>query len=162
MIPDVRKKYNQSFNTKVYEEFINDLKTFTYYPIDFRVSETPLFLDGDLTNIFIEASDDLINQLNDESFKRKSHNAIPQHLRVPNEDSHPQFLCLDFAITKDESGSFAPKLIELQGFPSLFSYQYYLDKIVRKHFDIPRNFSSFFNGLDGEKYIQLLRKVILS
>ena len=162
MITELRKKYNKSFDPNVYEAFINDLRTFTYFPIDFRVSETPLFLDADLTNKFIEASDDLIKQLNDENFKRKSDSAIPKHLSVPNEDSHPQFLCLDFAITKDESGSFTPKLIELQGFPSLFSYQYYLDKIVRKHFDIPRNFSSFFSGLDGEQYIQLLRKVILS
>jgi hypothetical protein len=162
MIPEIRKKYNGNFNQKIYEEFINDLKTFTYYPIDFRVSETPLFLDSALTTKFLEASDDLLNQLNDESFKIRSDSAIPENLRVPNEDSRPQFLCLDFAITKDEEGGFTPKLIELQGFPSLFSYQYYLDKIVRKHFDIPRNFSSFFNGLDGEKYINLLRKVILA
>ena len=80
---------------------------------------------------------------------------------VPHEDDHPQFLCLDFAVTKDESGNFTPKLIELQGFPSLFSYQYYLDKIVRKHFDIQPSFSSFFSGLNGENYIELLRKVIL-
>jgi hypothetical protein len=162
MIPELRKKYNNSFNVNNYETFINDLKTFTYYPIDFRVSETPLFVDGDLTNKFLDATDDLINQLNDENFKQKSDSAIPQHLKVPNEDSHPQFLCLDFAITRDESGSYIPKLIELQGFPSLFSYQYYLDKIVRRHFNIPQNFSSFFNGLEGEKYIQLLRQVILS
>jgi len=162
MIPELRKKYNHSFNPKAYDAFINDLKTFTYYPIDFRVSETPLFLNYDLAKKILEASDDLITQINDGIFKRKSENAIPPNLRVPNEDSHPQFLCLDFAITKDDSGNFIPKLIELQGFPSLFSYQYFLDKIVRRHFDIPQNFSSFFNGLDGEKYTQLLRKVILS
>ena len=162
MIPELRKKYNHSFNPKAYDAFINDLKTFTYYPIDFRVSETPLFLNYDLAKKILEASDDLITQINDGIFKRKSENAIPPNLRVPNEDSHPQFLCLDFAITKDDSGNFIPKLIELQGFPSLFSYQYFLDKIVRRHFDIPQNFSSFFNGLDGEKYTHLLRKVILA
>ena len=162
MIPELRKQYNRRFKQANYEAFINDLKTFTYYPIDFRVSETPLFLDAELTKKFAEASHDLINQLNDESFRKNSSLAIPKNLVVPNEDSHPNFLCLDFAVTKDESDNFTPKLIELQGFPSLFSYQYYLDKIVRKHFEIPQNLSSFFNGLDGEKYIQLLRKVILA
>src|SRR3989337_1605308 len=102
MIPELRKKYNHSFNPKAYDAFINDLKTFTYYPIDFRVSETPLFLNYDLTKKILEASDDLITQINDENFKRKSNNAIPPNLRVPNEDSHPQFICLDFAITKDD------------------------------------------------------------
>ena len=125
MIAELRKKYNSNFNPDTYDRFIKDLQTFTHYPIDFRVSETPLFLDSDLTNKFLDASNDLVNQLNDESFKRKSNSAIPQNLRVPKEDSHPQFLCLDFAITIDESGSYTPKLIELQGFPSLFSYQYF-------------------------------------
>jgi hypothetical protein len=162
MIPELRKKYNSQFSPKVYEAFIKDLQTFTYYPIDFRVSETPLFLDNDITNKLIEASSNIVSQLNDDDFKKKSDNAIPKNLIVPNEDNHPIFLSLDFAITKNESGKFVPKLIELQGFPSLFSYQYFLDKIIRKHFEIPQDFSCFFSGLDGEKYIQLLRKAILA
>lgn len=162
MITELRKKYNNSFDPNAYNRFIKDLETFTYYPIDFRVSETPLFLDANLTSRFLEAAEDLLTQLNNESFKKKSNDAIPKNLFVPNEEQHPHFLCLDFAITEDEAGGFTPKLIELQGFPSLFSYQYFLDKIVRRHFDIPQNFSSFFSGLDGEKYIRLLKKIILA
>jgi hypothetical protein len=162
MIPELRKEYNASFDSDTYNRFIQDLKTFTRYPIDFRVSETPLFLDSDLTNKFLDACDDLVKQLGDENFRMKSNSAVPAQFRVQNEDSHPQFLCLDFAIIKDESGGFTPKLIELQGFPSLFSYQYFLDIIVRKHFEIPKNFSSFFSELDGESYVGLLKKVILA
>lgn len=162
MIPDLRKKYNNSFSAVKYDAFINELKTFTHYPIHFRVSETPLFLDANLTNRLLEASNETISQLNNEEFKKKSDNAIPNNLTVPKENSHPQFLCIDFAITTDEFGNHTPKLIELQGFPSLFSYQYFLDRIVRRHFDIPDKFSSFFSGLDGEKYIHLLRKIILA
>ena len=162
MITELRKKYNNSFDPNAYNRFIKDLETFTYYPIDFRVSETPLFLDANLTSRFLEAAEDLLTQLNNESFKKKYNDAIPKNLFVPNEEQHPHFLCLDFAITEDEAGGFTPKLIELQGFPSLFSYQYFLDKIVRRHFDIPQNFSSFFSGLDEEKYIQLLKKIILA
>jgi hypothetical protein len=33
---------------------------------------------------------------------------------------------------------------------------------VRRHFEIPQNFSSFFSGLDGGSYVQLLKKVILA
>jgi hypothetical protein len=162
MIPELRKKYNENFNQKTYDAFIKDLETFTYYPIDFRVSETPLFLSDDLSYKLDDASNELINQLNNDAFKKKSLNAIPKNLIDPNDTDHPHFLCLDFAVTKDEHGNFTPMLIELQGFPSLFSYQYYLDKIVRKHFDVPENFTSFFSGLDGKQYIELLRKVILA
>lgn len=162
MIPELRRKYNQNFTAEIYDAFIKDLETFTYYPIDFRVSETPLFLSEELSSQLIDASNDLITQLNTDAFKKKSVNAIPKNLFAPNEIDHPHFLCLDFAVTKDESGNYTPKLIELQGFPSLFAYQYYLDKIVRKHFEVPQNFTSFFSGLDGEHYVQLLRKVILA
>lgn len=161
MIPELRKKYNTRFQQKTYDKFIEHLKTFTHYPVDFRVSETPLFMDNDLANKLLSASEDILNQIRDEEFKRKSENAIPKNLVVPNEDSHPTFLCLDFAVTKDEKGNFIPKLIELQGFPSLFSYQYFLDKIIREHFEIPENFSSFFSGLNGENYVHLLRKSVL-
>lgn len=162
MIPELRKKYNSTFSQKIYNDFIKDLETFTYYPIDFRVSETPLFLTDNFTKKLYEATEDLILQLSNEEFKRYSENAIPKNLNVPNETPHPNFLCLDFAITKNQNGEFFPKLIELQGFPSLFAYQYFLDKIVRKHFTIPEGFSSFFNGLDGNNYIEVLRKVILA
>lgn len=162
MIPELRKKYNKHFTDSAYDAFIHDLKTFTYYPIDFRVSETPLFLDAELTAKLIRAANEILNQLSDENFRKTSQNAIPKNLVVPNEDTHPCFLCLDFAVTTDDSGKFLPKLIELQGFPSLFAYQYYLNKIVRKHFDIPNDFSSFFSGLNPENYTQLLKKVILN
>lgn len=161
MITELRKKYNSQFDLEVYNRFIKDLETFTYYPIDFRVSETPLFLTADFTKKLYEASNDIISQLNNETFKIKSNSAVPKNLFVPNETPSPNFLCLDFAITKDESGNFTPMLIELQGFPSLFAYQYFLDKIVRKHFEVPQNFTSFFSGLNGEDYIKLLKKVIV-
>ncbi|NWF89257.1 MAG: hypothetical protein HXY50_07305 [Ignavibacteriaceae bacterium] len=162
MIPELRKEYNKAFNPAAYDNFIHNLKSFTYYPIDFRVSETPLFLSGDLTGKLIEASNDLLSQLSNESFKVKSQSAIPENQFVPNDTPHPCFLCLDFAITKNKSGIFEPKLIELQGFPSLFGYQVFLDRIIRKHFKIPDRFTNFFNGLDELSYINLLKKVILA
>ena len=66
MIPELRKKYNKNFDPKIYAEFIKDLQTFTYYPVDFRVSETPLFLNEELTSKLLEASNDLTAQLNAE------------------------------------------------------------------------------------------------
>lgn len=157
MIPEIRKNYNSNFDDKTYTAFIEELKTFTRYPIDFRVSETPLFLADDLKEKLIDASNDIILQLQAEEFKMKSEAAVPHKLKVPNETTHPNFLCLDFAITKDEN-VFHPKLIELQGFPSLFAYQVFLDKIVRKYFEIPKDFSCYFNELDELSYTELFKK----
>ncbi|MBK8547392.1 MAG: hypothetical protein IPL63_08370 [Saprospiraceae bacterium] len=41
---------------------------------------------------------------------------------VPNEDDHTTFLQMDFGITLDENGDPFPKLIEIQGFPSVYFF----------------------------------------
>ncbi len=160
MIPEIRKKFNSEFSEKIYEEFLNDLNSVLKYPTDFRVCETPLFLSKELTGELIKACDDVIIQLQNEEFLKKSEAAIPSNLKVPNDFEHPPFLQLDFAISKNE-GMFFPKLIELQAFPSLYGYQVYLDSAIRKHFDIPVGFNSYFSGLNKLSYQSLLTKTIL-
>ena len=160
MIPEIRKKFNSEFSEKIYEEFLNDLNSVLKYPTDFRVCETPLFLSKELTGELIKACDDVIVQLQNEELLKKSEAAIPSNLKVPNDFEHPPFLQLDFAISKNEE-MFFPKLIELQAFPSLYGYQVYLDSTIRKHFDIPVGFNSYFSGLNKLSYQSLLTKTIL-
>lgn len=160
MIHEIRKKFNADFSEKVYKEFLEDLNTRLKYPTDFRVCETPLFLSRELTSELIKACDDVIVQLQQEDFLRRCEQAIPTHLKVPNDYEHPPFLQLDFAITKNDK-SFLPKLIELQAFPSLYGYQYYLNEIIRKFFDLPIGFTSYFSGLTKQSYQLLLTEVIV-
>ena len=42
------------------------------YPTDFRVCETPLFLSRELTSELVKACDDVIVQLQQEEFLKKS------------------------------------------------------------------------------------------
>jgi len=160
MIPELRKKFNNDFLEKTYNDFLEDLNSVLKYPPDFRVCETPLFLSRDLTNELVKACDDVVTQLQQEDFLIKSKNAIPHKLKVPNDSEHPPFLQIDFAITKN-GDKFIPKLIELQAFPSLYGYQVYLNEMIRKHFDIPVGFNSYFNGLNKQTYQSILRKLIL-
>ncbi|MEO8719465.1 MAG: hypothetical protein ABI297_07370, partial [Ginsengibacter sp.] len=50
---------------------------------------------------------------------------------------------------------------EMQGFPTLFGFQAYYPEVIRKHFDIPENFSNYLNGFDKDSYLQLLKEIIL-
>ncbi|PKL82690.1 MAG: hypothetical protein CVV24_08820 [Ignavibacteriae bacterium HGW-Ignavibacteriae-3] len=161
MIPLIRDKFNLEFSQIAYEEYLNDIWKWTNGERDFRVCETPLFIDEGLTSKLIDASNQITDSIRKEEFKRKSVYAVPDHLRVPNEDSHPLFLQVDFAITVDENNQVTPRLIELQGFPSLYLFQAELDRINRKHLRIPENFTSYFNGYDFNSYIELLKKAIL-
>jgi uncharacterized protein (UPF0248 family) len=160
MIEEIRDKYNSEFRDENYQEFLSYLNSMLKYPVDFRVCETPLFLSDDFKNELIKACDDLINQLTKPEFLKNSVNAIPKNLVVPNDRPHPVFLSLDFAITK-QGDNYIPKLIELQGFPTLYGYQIYLDRAIRKFFNIPGGFTAYFNGYHESSYIEKLRQIIL-
>jgi len=160
MIPEIRKKFNADFSEKVYQEYLDDLNSVLKYPTDFRVCETPLFLTKDLTSEIIKACDEIVMQLNQQDFLNRSEEAIPAHLKVPNDFEHPPFLQIDFAITKNGE-IFWPKLIELQAFPSLYGYQVFLSDAIKKHFDIPVGFQNYFSGLNKSSYQTLLTKCIV-
>lgn len=160
MIPELRKKFNNGFSEKVYQEYLDDLNSVLKYPTDFRVCETPLFLSQDLTSELIKASDDIVIQIQDKDFLNRSKQAIPQHLLVPNDFEHPPFLQIDFAITQNED-KFLPKLIELQAFPSLYGYQVYLDEAIRRHYEIPGGFNSYFSDMNKDSYQKLLKECIV-
>jgi len=163
MIPELRKKFNSEFTQKKYEVFLNDINTSLKYPTDFRISETPLFLSDELKNKLLKACDELCKQVTSNEFKLKMNDAVPPHLHIPGENDHPEFFVFDFAICEDESTrEFYPKLIELQGFPTLYGYQYFLERKIRKHFDIPENFTPYFNNITPEKYVSLLKEVIVA
>lgn len=162
MIPELRKKFNSEFNDEKYEAFLKDLNTSLRFSTDFRVSETPLFLSDELTNKLLLACSELCNQIQSNEFKVKCKDAVPTQLNVPNENDHPQFFVFDFAICKNEEGVFYPKLIELQGFPTLYGYQYYFDRIIKNHFIIPENLTTYFNGVSPDKYSALLKDVVVS
>ena len=49
--------------------------------------------------------------------------AIPERWNTPGMDPLPNLAQVDFAVTRDGDGTLVPKLIELQGFPSLTSLQ---------------------------------------
>jgi hypothetical protein len=160
MISELRKQFNNNFTEDSYKKFIHDLDTGLKYSTDFRVCETPLFLSTELSNDLIDACNEIIHQLQDESFLQRSNDAVPKHLYIPNETKIPHFLQIDFAIAV-ENEKLVPKLIELQAFPSLYGYQNYFDKVLRKYFRIPKNFSAFFSGYNEDKYKQLLKRIII-
>lgn len=161
MITKLREQFNAQFSEVRYQAFLDELNSILKYPTDFRVCETPLFLSDDFNDELLKACDDIVSQLITEDFKKNSVNAIPKHLIVPNDTDHPVFLSLDFAITKDNE-KFVPKLIELQGFPTLYGYQYFLNRMVKKYFDIPDLFTPYYSGLDEDEYVDLLEKIILA
>lgn len=163
MIPDVRRAYNAAFTLEHYEEMVRDLERDAGCPSVFRICETPLFLSAALTGELIEAAHEVLAAVTSEDYLRISDRAVPPHLAVPGEEGHTVFLQVDFALVRGEDGNLTPRLIELQGFPSLYGFQWLLEKEYSSHFPAtPEDFTPHFGGLTAETYPALLRDVIVA
>lgn len=161
MIPELRKKYNAEFTYEKYKKFLEALDKEFDTEIEFRISETPVFITPEFKNELIKAADDILNFLQSDKFKGISKNAIPPGLEVPNESEHTDVLAIDFAVGLDKNGNYIPQLIELQGFPSLYCYQEVLNQKFKEYFNIPENYAHYFNGLNHETYIKKLKEVLI-
>jgi hypothetical protein len=162
MIPALRQRYNAAFTEKRYEAFVAELNKAVYWPVDFRVAESPLFLDEPTTRELMRAADDIVRQVATPEFRAHAKTAIPAGLEVPNETQWPHFLVIDFALCRDAAGKVWPQLIELQGFPTVACWQALLTGAYRTHFpEIPPDFTPYFGGLDDETYLDSLRRAIL-
>jgi hypothetical protein len=161
MNPSARKSYNANFTAEKYEKFLADLNKGLQKPIAFRVAETPVFLTEDFRDKLISAGNDIVNTILQPDFKQLTERAIPDKWYVANENDHPHFIALDFGVCKDEKGNIVPKLIELQGFPSLYGFQVCVADTFKNNFDIADDQTVYFSGLDKISYINLFKRTII-
>ncbi|PZR72464.1 MAG: hypothetical protein DLM73_13195 [Chthoniobacterales bacterium] len=162
MDPVQRARFNADFTADRYAKLLRTANESEYWPVDFRISESPIFLSDAFADEVEQAAQEIVSQLRTPEFALHARTAIPAGLEVPGESPHPIFLAVDFAIC-EESGRFAPRLIELQGFPSLYAFQLFLVGCMRSAYPaIPSDWIPFFGGFDEESYVALLRRVIIA
>ncbi|MDB5001522.1 MAG: hypothetical protein JWR76_2599 [Mucilaginibacter sp.] len=161
MNPSARKTYNENFTEEKYADFLVDLNTDLKNPVKFRIAETPVFLTDDFKDKLVQAGNEIIATILKPDFKELSERAIPDKWRVANENDHPHFITLDFGVCKDETGKIVPKLIEMQGFPSLYGFQVHLAENYRHTFNIHGNQTIYFNDLSKCSYLDLLKRTII-
>lgn len=161
MVPELRKKFNAEFSDDTYKKFLTDLHSKFPGAIEFRIAETPVFIPRDFTKKVIDTCESIIDFIIDPSFKQLTERAIPSNEKVANENGHSHFLAFDFGICENPEGEYEPQLIEMQGFPTLFGFQVYYPEVLEKYWQIPSNYSHYFNSLDKSSYIEELKKVIV-
>ncbi len=159
MIDKYRKFFNESFSLEKYQEFQDSIfSDFDYLPT-FRMAETPFFISKKLKSQLIEGCNDVINLIQQSDFNNLTDKALELNTKVSNEDNHTSFLAIDFGIC-EENNEIIPKLIEVQGFPSLFNYQYIIYDKFKKIYPFLEEFTPFINGIYPEEYITILEDVI--
>jgi len=162
MIPKYRKAFNENFTQEAYEALLKETSEKFNYTPKFKIAETPVFIPNALKERLIEACNDIMKVINQPDFKAMTEGAFfNENMRVPNEDEHSKFIQFDFGICLDENGEPTPKLIELQGFPSLYCYQDLLGKLYKKHYRLPDHLSIHPLGITSEEFIEKLRAEIV-
>ena len=159
MIDKYRQLFNEVFTLEKYQEFQDDIASdFDYLPT-FRMAETPFFIPNELKQQLLEGCADVIKLIQQKDFIKLTDKALELNTKVPNEDKHTTFLAIDFGIC-EEDGKIIPKLIEVQGFPSLYNYQYILYEKFKKHFPFLENLTPFINDISSEEYLKIIDEAI--
>jgi len=163
MVPELRPAFNAAFTEDKYRRLLAGLEGAAGFPVDFRVSETPIFLDSAVARRLSDAAHEVLAAVTAPDYLAASGRAVPPELSVPGPLGEPLFVQIDFALVRDAGGDLVPQLIELQAFPSLYGFQWLLDREVRRAFPgaVPEGWGTYFGGLDAAGYVERLRRVIL-
>ncbi|HLL43791.1 MAG TPA: hypothetical protein VK369_11670, partial [Segetibacter sp.] len=161
MVPKIRESFNASFTYQQYQEYLEELSFPHPGQLDFRVAETPVFCDKIFTDKMISACESIVDVIISPDFKEETKKAIPKGLNVPGENKISNFIAFDFGVCENEQGDLEPQLIEMQGFPTLFSFQVWQAECIRNIFSIPEEFDNYLNGFNRESYLQFLKEIIL-
>ncbi len=160
MVAAIRDEFNKNFTQEKYKAFLEDLDSYHPGDIEFRVAETPVFVDKAFTQKVIDACEQIVDVIVKPDFKSLTESSIPPSIKMESENEHTDFIAFDFGICIDESGIYNPQLIEMQGFPSLFAYQVLHSEVTRKHFHVPKGYHSYMNGFHKESYLKLFKDIL--
>ena len=161
MIPALRQRFNANFTPEKYQRFLKVMEERCETPVKFRVCETPCFFPKELLDQMSQYGKELIRQMDGLEYRKASFQSIPPDFNVPNETPHPLFVQVDFGLVRDTGGRLRPKLVELQGFPSLYAYQAMLSQVYIEVFGLDANLKYLLGGLDWENHQKLLRRAIV-
>ena len=159
MVDKYRQLFNSQFTDKKYQEFKDDIASDFDYAPTFRIGETPFFISNELKAQMLEGCADVIKLIQQKDFKKLTEKSLELNQKVPNEDEHTTFLAIDFGIC-EENGVVVPKLIEVQGFPSLYNYQFNLYEKFKNHYPFLKDFTPFINDVTPQEYLDILEEII--
>jgi hypothetical protein len=160
MIKQLRDKYNNDYRIERYDDFLKSCNDDAGYVIPFRIAETPIFADKSFKEKVLNAGDEILNQVDDIKNNDEIYKLIPDKYLVNGQEGDIEIVALDFAIIK-ENENLDIRLIELQGFPSLFAFENYIGYKYINYFKIGDGYSHLFSDLDFESYNKLIKEKLL-
>jgi hypothetical protein len=163
MILSFRADFNARWTPARYRDFLARLDQRAGTPVKFRVSETPCFLPQSLVTQLAATGAELLRQLIERpAYRAASDATIPPAFRVPNEAPAPLFAAVDFNLIRNAAGELEPRLIELQGFPSLYGFQTVFAQSYIEAYGLSPSLRIIADGSSLDTYVARLRQAILT
>ncbi|HUI64392.1 MAG TPA: hypothetical protein VL126_06105 [Bacteroidota bacterium] len=162
MISPLRRAFNERWTGGQYRELLSQLDARCGAHVSFRVSETPVFIPSPLLRLMEKSGREIMLQLvGNPRYMSASERTLPRRFHSRQEPAHPLFAAVDFGIVRDEQGELSPRLIELQGFPTLFAYQVELSQLYQSVYALQDGLTPFALGFDAASYWRLFRSAVL-
>src|SRR3982750_4374751 len=102
MVPALRRQFNEAFSIEKYQAFLKDLNSKYPGAIEFRVAETPEFIDKAFTQKILDACESIVDVIVDPRFKALTDRSIPKNENIPNETAISHMIAFDFGICVNE------------------------------------------------------------
>ncbi len=161
MIPSLRARFNADWTPDKYARLLQLVAEAAGVPMGFTVSETPCFFPAALLDEMASTGAELVaGFLADPRARAEAEALIPARYLGPGQDPMPTCVQVDFGLVRT-AGGYAPRLVELQAFPSLYGFQHILAAAYREAFTLPADLSPYLGGLDADRYLALLREVLI-
>jgi hypothetical protein len=163
VIPSLRSDFNARFRPEAFRNLLHSLDAIASTHIAFPIAETPCFFPQALLDEMARIGADLTHQLiDDPAYLARSLAAIPERWRCADQNAHPHFLTADFGLIRNSDGSIAPRLVEIQAFPSVFGFQFAASEAYRTAFRLDSSLKYLLGGLDESAYWKLLSRTIVA
>jgi hypothetical protein len=161
MIESLREQFNHHFSRERYDALVHALSTAANCTLRFRIAESPIFLSREFVERAARSAEDILLRAASPELQKIGEQAIPSDFRYASETTKPLFAAVDFAITGTRE---APeiKLIELQGFPSLYHFQAAIAQLYREAYGLPNELNGLcYAGDSYESYYATLKDAIV-
>jgi hypothetical protein len=165
MHPGHRAAFNVAFTPALAARYAEDLGARAGRAPGFRLAETPVFLTPEFDAQLAKAAREIVAQLAAPDLLARMKRAIPARWDTPGMDALPSLTQVDFAVVRKD-GRLVPRLIELQGFPSLSAFEVLqADAWSAALQDVPglpkAVWSPYFGGLGRAEFVDLLRRTVV-
>lgn len=167
MDPGLRRLFNAGWSEHLYAAMQREMEARLDTPhFGFRLAETPVFVSRELRARCERTAREILARMQDPAVVARCTARIPAAFRVPETDALPHMLAIDLALVREPDGTLGPRLIECQGFPSLYGMEVVQGDVWAEMLGrIPGleggGWSSFWGDLDRASFVERLRQTVV-